>query len=95
MKFEQNKHYRTRDGGKARVICTDRGGESPIVAIIGVDIFAFRSSGKWFDGEHHLDLMGEWVDEPVGSWDGYPAWMPWRMMDVIAKSQLHILDHQC
>ena len=54
----------TRDGHKARIICTDRKDDkSPIMALVLYDdgheaFFSYSEEGKiYFDREHHLDLF--------------------------------------
>ena len=54
----------TRDGRKVRIICTDRKGDTPIIALLynanegQEDGYAFYSDGKYFrDGNDELDLF--------------------------------------
>lgn len=54
----------TRDGIKARVVCTDRKSESfPIIALVDSDkkaekVYSFAKNGKFSDGGvHNLDLF--------------------------------------
>ena len=54
----------TRDGRKVRIICTDRKGDTPIIALVndandGQEYgYAFYSDGKFFrDGVEELDLF--------------------------------------
>ena len=54
----------TRDGRKVRIICTDRKGDTPIIALVydandGQEYgYAFYSDGKFFrDGNEELDLF--------------------------------------
>ena len=89
MKIERDKYYRTREGKKARVICTDKDdGDYPVVCIIEcLEVFTstvimYIKDGRfYYNKTSSRDLVAEWVDEPEGSWDGYPAWAPWRAMD--------------
>ena len=85
MKIERDKYYRTRDGDKVRIICTDRCIDGyPVVAIVDSTsgVIAYTKDGKFhYNKTSSRDLVAEWVDEPEGRWDGYPAWMPWRTMD--------------
>ena len=51
MTFDPTKPVQTRDGCKARIICTDKGGDYPIVALVpstnGKDrIITFNKQGK-------------------------------------------------
>lgn len=54
----------TRDGRKVRIICTDRKGDTPIIALVydaneGQEYgYAFYSDGKYFrDGNDEFDLF--------------------------------------
>ena len=54
----------TRDGRKVRILCTDRKGDTPIIALVndandGQEYgYAFYSDGKFFrDGNEELDLF--------------------------------------
>ena len=54
----------TRDGRKVRILCTDRKGDTPIIALVndandGQEYgYAFYSDGKFFrDGADELDLF--------------------------------------
>lgn len=56
--------HTTRDGRPARIICTDRKGDFPIVALIdnGVgheSILAFRDNGKVSSSNHRSDLINK------------------------------------
>lgn len=60
--FDPTKPVQTRDGRPARIICTDRKGEFPIVALLDydeVDARAFAANGTvWGDGpDHKNDLI--------------------------------------
>ena len=59
-----NREVVTRDGRKVRIICTDRKGDTPIIALVhdandGQEYgYAFYSDGKFFrDGNEELDLF--------------------------------------
>lgn len=59
-----NRQVVTRDGRKVRIICTDRKGDTPIIALVynaneGQEYgYAFYSDGKFFrDGYDELDLF--------------------------------------
>ena len=59
-----NREVVTRDGRKVRVLCTDRKGDTPIIALVhnakeGQEYgYAFYSDGKFFrDGNDELDLF--------------------------------------
>lgn len=52
--FDPTKPVQTRDGRKARIICTDRKGELPIVALIGDDearLMFYTSMGLFFEND--------------------------------------------
>ena len=59
-----NREIVTRDGRKVRILCTDRKGDTPIIALVndandGQEYgYAFYSDGKFFrDGGDELDLF--------------------------------------
>ena len=59
-----NREVVTRDGRKVRILCTDRKGDTPIIALVndandGQEYgYAFYSDGKFFrDGGDELDLF--------------------------------------
>ena len=58
-----NKKVVTRDGSAVRIICTDRKGKYPVVALVecgcdSEDIFSFTNDGKYFICEiDKLDLF--------------------------------------
>ena len=59
-----NREVVTRDGRKVRILCTDRKGDTPIIALVynaneGQEYgYAFYSDGKFFrDGNDELDLF--------------------------------------
>ena len=59
-----NREIVTRDGRKVRMLCTDRKGDTPIIALVhdandGQEYgYAFYSDGKFFrDGGDELDLF--------------------------------------
>jgi len=69
-------YYKTRDGRKARVICTDAPGGAPVVGyIIGETSSGYVNIRKWcVGGEYYStgsksdhDLIAEWV-EPLELW---------------------------
>ena len=77
MKIEIGKTYITRDGHKARVICTDRLGKYPIVALVKQKnkerICDYMANGRislenehFFDLEYEHDIwLGVEVDTPI------------------------------
>lgn len=57
--FDPTKPVQTRDGRKARIICTDAKGEYPIVALITYEDGEeepgmFYSNGAFISGQHTL-----------------------------------------
>ena len=83
MSFDPTKPVRTRDGRKARIICTDREAEFPIVALISdhsavESVEAFRSNGllhirRESDGDlinYTEPKLRPWKPEevPIGAW---------------------------
>lgn len=71
MKIELGKCYRTRDGRKARVICVDRKGPTPVIALVDdgwIELsYAFHQCGDFIHslgGGHSYDLVSEWIDYP-------------------------------
>ena len=59
-----NREVVTRDGRKVRIICTDRKGDTPIIALVhsaddGQEFgYAFYSNGKYFiDKDDEIDLF--------------------------------------
>ena len=73
MKIELNKTYITRDGHKARVICIDRRGKYPIIALVKQKnkerICDYMANGRIsLENEHFFDLEYEhdiWLDVEV------------------------------
>jgi hypothetical protein len=56
MPFDPTKPVQTRDGRKARIICTDAKNNQPIIALHEIDddgeaIRYHEADGKWFAGE--------------------------------------------
>ena len=52
----------TRDGREVRIICTDRKGEQPIIALVTIntkeDVRCFYKNGRWSNtNEWYLDLF--------------------------------------
>ena len=58
-----NRQVVTRDGRKVRIICTDRKGATPIIALVNSGVseelgYAFYSDGKYFiDKDDEVDLF--------------------------------------
>ena len=78
-----NRRIITRDGRKARVICTDRNGMYPVVALVnngGEDVYTYNKRGIYagrdkelslfFAPEKHAGWMNVYKTEkgPIGSW---------------------------
>ena len=69
----------TRDGRKVRILCTDRKGDTPIIALVndandGQEYgYAFYSDGKFFrDGGDELDLF--FAPEKHEGWININKW---------------------
>ena len=77
----------TRDGRKVRIICTDRKGDTPIIALVhnakeGREYgYAFYSDGKFFrDEDEELDLF--FAPEKHEGWINLPALLPEEQGDL-------------
>ena len=56
--FNPDLPVQTRDGRKARIICKDKKGKYPIVALIGEGIYAYLPNGKYYGTlDNCLDLF--------------------------------------
>ena len=61
--FDPSKPVQTRDGRPARIICKDRAGDFPIIALVtgfsGEEVvFATQLNGRFYDGQDHdYDLI--------------------------------------
>ena len=69
--FDPTKPVQTRDGQPARIICTDRKGAYPIVALIsytyGEDCCGYGRDGRFADGNQcHRDLIN--IPEKIEGW---------------------------
>lgn len=61
----------TRDGRKARIICADRKGDAPILALVTQShgeeyVFAYRPDGQWHSRGAHLNLLN--APPPPAPW---------------------------
>jgi hypothetical protein len=71
LKIEAGKYYRTRDGRKAGPLMARNNDSYAFAADIAGDIGIriFQKDGvhgsRWIGNEPNLDLIAEWVDEPV------------------------------
>lgn len=87
MTIEPNKHYRTRDGRRARVYATDGGGYYTIHGAIYMNGVwnpnAWNEIGGFVNGRNPqpADLIAEWIDAPVVDWPSMPAWAVCVAMD--------------
>ena len=77
----------TRDGHKVRILCTDRKGDTPIIALVHNAKeeqeygYAFYSDGKFFrDGNDELDLF--FAPEKHEGWINLPALTPEEQGDL-------------
>lgn len=85
MKIERDKFYRTRDGQKVRVVCTDAIGHYPVVGLAESETVCrrYRINGMWRDIESvttEHDLIAEWIDAPTVDWSKMAAWHRWVAM---------------
>lgn len=66
MKIEAGKYYRTRDGRKARVLCTDHVKLNyPVAGSIGGELYSWTGEGEFYRGTINIiDLVAEWIDKP-------------------------------
>lgn len=57
--FDPTKPVQTRGGEPARILCTDKKGCLPIVALVkGADLLSYTLDGQFVEGvETHLDLI--------------------------------------
>ncbi len=85
-------YWRTRDGRKARVLCTDAPTGTSYAVVGYVEDMGFHRvaiPAKWslWDGHAYKysdgivqgpdDLVAPWVDAPVVDWDALPKWANW------------------
>lgn len=73
MTFNPNKPCETKDGRPVRILCTDKKGAHPIVALVpfknGVQaesILSYDTEGRWCAGNNALDLVN--VVERTSQW---------------------------
>lgn len=70
IKFDPTKPVQTRDGRKARIVCTDRVGHTNLVALVMTDyfeaVYSYYSTGKHISGNDGADLVNvpekRWVN---------------------------------
>jgi hypothetical protein len=68
MNFEEGKYYKTRDGHKARVLCTDYPTNDYVVygyvyLDTGIKHFHWQKNGRcYLTCEHEADLVAEWTE---------------------------------
>lgn len=76
MKIERDKFYRTREGKKARVLCTDATGLQPIIAQFEGESPTRRYylDGRYLDATSSFDLVAPWIDKPLIDRSILPAW---------------------
>lgn len=56
--ISMDKKYRTVGGAEVRVLCVDKPGDYPVVAIVGVAVYTYTMTGQYAKGSrHHLDLV--------------------------------------
>lgn len=71
--FDTTKPVQTRDGRKARIICTDAKGKYPLVALVDTEenemALNYLQNGKFFsDREHNNDLVNIPETKTVEFW---------------------------
>lgn len=67
MKIEAGKYYRTRDGRKACVICTDNYENETYPVILSIEGYVITATcdGRYTGSGPHLnDIVAEWIDKP-------------------------------
>lgn len=89
MKIEIG-YYRTRDGRKARVECTNAPRQYPCVGWVEpeYDDCSTVLPTSWTGGgvanvecpNHPRDLISPWIDAPIVNWPAMPAWANWVAM---------------
>lgn len=89
MKLEVGKYYRSRGGGKWRVLAVDRPpGDEPVVAMSqGGLVLYMDSDGATANGQF---LESEWLDPIELDWAAMPAWMEWAAMDSDGEWWLYV-----
>lgn len=73
-------YWGTRDGRKARVLCTDAPGTHPVKGYIEIHAGScsagWTANGAWcLDQESDADLICQWVDRPVVDWSNERDWV--------------------
>ncbi len=78
MKIEVG-YWETRDGRKARVLCTDAPGEYPIVGYVvfegKADPWVWFPDGSGLNCGGRLDLERPWIDRPTIDWSKEREWV--------------------
>lgn len=74
------KFYRTRDGLKARVLCTDVQSPKPVLALVLSEgselVFSYENDGCLMQSREscHWDLVAEWSEPLEVDWSKFAAW---------------------
>ena len=82
MKLEPGKYYRTRGGRKVLIVATfdpfDDDSRYPCIGYVeGIGNECWQADGIYsMAGAAQLDLVAEWVDEPIPSQDDAPNYEP-------------------
>jgi hypothetical protein len=78
-------YWETRDGRKARVLCTDAPSSYPVVGYImyehGCSCSNWTSSGSFSNSMGQNDLIRPWVDRPLVDWSREREWVKAVAMD--------------
>lgn len=78
MKIEVG-YWETRDGRKARVLCTDAPGEYPVVGYVvsggKADPWVWFPDGSGLNCGGRLDLERPWIDSPIIDWSKEREWV--------------------
>jgi hypothetical protein len=96
-------YYRTRGGGKARVLCTDAAGPRPVVGYIchetSVSVLSWSWCGVAGSTVGPLDLAEPWVEKPAVDWGREREWVKAVAMDQsglwFRYEELPVADYGC
>ncbi len=80
-------YWETRDGRKARVLCTDAPGRCPVKGYIETaegesGAMSWALNGEWLSpSSTGADLIRQWADRPVVDWSKEREWVKAVAMD--------------
>lgn len=82
--ISMDKRYRTRDGGKVRLLCADRNGARPVIVLLeeaGEEVVtSYLSDGRWSAAvDSDIDLIE--IPELEFDWSCLPKWANWITRD--------------